>query len=390
MKAPTVISIGITAALISSLAHARIDRVTADPQARGDFASFCEGMPALERGKVGIFRVSGPWTDWTNRVTATGNVTGRKTVSNKRPPYVNVELTAPSNATLGRRNVTLSRPGGADRFQVLIMEERRIDALIPNNPGTAFRNATIEIRGRNLPSTMTSRSSLITSGFEPSKKAGGSTGGRITQQRVVRLSSTRARLELQFAESMERAVISVGLRGRDNCYGNLSFDAGSSNVVAGAEPRVALNAQQVDNRNFVSRIFLDAQTRNPQTSGPVTFGLELRRAVAVNLPRNPTVSRTLARGRLSAASRPTGEKIFWRIVPANAFEFNGRPLNSQFRELVVTPGNRQGRITAQITRCPGNSRNSSAVLQTVMHDRNAQSAPERVDYRFSVTCQEQR
>lgn len=363
-------------------ASAEIDRIVRSPRSSGvDNPLFCDGGPALARGTRGTFNVQGAWTDFTSSVSATGGVTGRKTASNARPPWADVLLQAPANATLGLRNVTLSYPAGRDTFQVLVREAPRVTALRPSMPPSAFTQATIDVSGRELPAQMSVSVVPVTSGFEASLRQGGSAGGSVTMQRVRRLSDTRAAIDVQFAEPMDRAVLQVALSGSDGCRGRLSFQS--------SEPTV-IEAAATDNRNFVTQILLDASTRNPRVGSPAVLIVRLRQPAQppTGLARGGSLPRP---GIVRPGTAVAGERVFWRLNPAASFSFQGRALSpTAQQELVIPYGQREGRITVQVTSCPGpvgrGGTTAGALLETWMHDRNAQSAPEHVNFSFNVSC----
>jgi hypothetical protein len=371
-----LVLIAIAGAPLTS--HAKIENIFRD----GNRPPTCEGVHGLERGGKIRLRITGAWTDYTSSVTGTGGVTGRKLGSDARGPWVEIELSAASNATLGRRTVTLNYPAGRDTFQVLVLEPRRVDSIaLVSNPTGPFTSLSLLVNGRNIPQTLESVSALGAD-YELSQLAGGSNGGAITNQRATRLSANQARVDLTFAQPMQRAVIDVKLTGGDACFGTYWFGEGPARVSPQTSNRIVAQSSIVDERNFVTDIQLDRSTPRPTVGNTVTFNLTLKDPVPKSFGSKVPGAKGVPNFR--------GETIYFKLVPARAFEVNGRPVSAtSYQSIAVAPGQREAKITAVVVACPVTSANvprANFTIQTATHNVNAQSAPERLDKSFSVEC----
>jgi hypothetical protein len=111
---------------------------------------------------------------------------------------------------------------------------------------------------------------------------------------------------------------------------------------------------------------------------PVEQSVRLTGSRTIDLSQRPTGPIT-----------PQGAQVFWKIIPADAFEQagGGSPYDPNgLNTLVIPVGNEFGQITVNVKSCPGSSTSSTVKIQTWRINQNTYQPPFFKEQQFTVTC----
>ena len=295
---------------------------------------------------------------------------------------IEIRFNVNSTAATGNRTVTVKYAVGEDKFTVKVLARAAITNTTVASLTGPFRTVDVTFDGSGL---RTAFATALVKRDQPLRDAAGEdipgsqsifVNASVNPQSN---SNTRAVVSLSFSSSgaidLTRCTVEITLKSNITCSGLQGFSDGLKRTVEISAPL---------GPNFVQDAIFDRNNKTYKIGDVVS--------VTVRLNRPVPVTKGLAGIGSIAQAKQSGEKVFWTLLPSNAFEQagpTGTPFdaNAHHNTITIGKGKQTGTITFKVKSCPGGGQSSTVKLVTWKPDAFNDTAPNRKEFSFTVNCQ---